>query len=70
MDPLIAMDEDLFEELNENNYEDSQDIPVDEEEVTDTFLNLDFIQDLDMSFESLRRRRVEEGDEDLSWATN
>lgn len=70
MDPLNAMDEDLFEELNENNCEDSQDIPVDEEEVTGTFLNFDFIQDLDMSFESLRRRRVEEGDEDLSWATN
>ena len=34
--------------------------------MTNAFLNLDLIQDLDMSSESLRRHRVQEGDEDLS----
>jgi len=45
IDPLNVMDEDLIEELIENDYKDSQDIPVDEEKMTDTFLNLDHIQD-------------------------
>ena len=69
MDPLNAMDEDLLDEPNGNDYEDSQDILVDEEEMADTFLSLDNIQDLDMSSESSKRRRMEEGDEGLSRAT-
>lgn len=70
VDPLNAMDEDLLDEFNGNIYEDSQDILVDKEEIADTFLNFDNIQDLDMSSESSKRRRVEEGDEGLSRATN
>lgn len=41
MAPLNAMDEDLFEEPNENDYEDSQDIHVDKEEMADTFFELE-----------------------------
>ncbi|KAJ8429296.1 hypothetical protein Cgig2_000221 [Carnegiea gigantea] len=67
MAPLNAMDEDLLAEPNENDYEDSQDIPVDKDEMADTFLNLNHIQDLDMSFESFKRHKVEEGDEGEIW---
>ena len=69
-DSLNAMEEDMLEEPNDNIYGDSQDTYVDEEDRTNTFLNLDPIQDLEMSSESSERRRVEEGDEDLSMAVN
>ncbi|KAJ8424878.1 hypothetical protein Cgig2_014415 [Carnegiea gigantea] len=40
-DPLNAMDEDLLGEANDDDYEDSQALIIDEEEIADTFLNLD-----------------------------
>lgn len=64
------MNEDLLEESNANDYEDSQDILLEEEEMIDTFLNLDHIQDLEISTKSSKRRSVEEGDEGLSKAAN
>lgn len=67
-DPLNAMEEDVIEEPNDNLYEESQDFPVDKEDMVDTFLNLDPIQDPEKSSESSKKRKVEEGDEGLSRA--
>lgn len=64
-DPLIAMDNDLVGDSNDNDYEDSQALVLDEEEIADIFVNLYPIQDLDMSTESCKRRRVEEVNEGL-----
>lgn len=64
------MEEDLLGEANDDDYEDSQALIMDDEEMADTFLNLDPIQDLEMSTESAKRRRVEEGDEGLSRTSN
>lgn len=50
---------------NDNDYEDSQALVLDEEEIADIFVNLYPIQDLDMSIESCKRRRVEEVNEGL-----
>ncbi|KAJ8423288.1 hypothetical protein Cgig2_031120 [Carnegiea gigantea] len=55
-DPLNAMEEDLLEEANNDIYGDSQENYVDEEDMDDSFLNLDPIQDLEMSTESAKRR--------------
>ncbi|KAJ8429843.1 hypothetical protein Cgig2_001130 [Carnegiea gigantea] len=68
--PLNAMDEDLIEDSKDNDYEDSQEFMLDEEEMGDTFLILDTIQELELSVDSSKRRRVEEGEEGLSKATN
>ena len=46
------MDEDFLEEPKENDYEDSQDFNIEEEEMADTFLNLDHIQELELSNDS------------------
>ena len=70
MAPLNAMDEVLFEEPNENDYKDSHDIPMDKEEIANTFLNLNHTQDFNMSSESFKRHKVKEGDKGFSWATN
>ncbi|KAJ8437482.1 hypothetical protein Cgig2_002983 [Carnegiea gigantea] len=65
-DPLNTMDEDMVADSNDNDYEDSQALVLDEEEMVDTFLNLDPLQDLEMSTKSSKRRRVEEGDEGVA----
>ena len=69
IDPLNAMDEDLLEDPNVNDYEDSQDLMLEEEEMVNTFLNLEHIQELELSTESSKRRKVEEGEEGLSKVT-
>lgn len=58
-DPLNAMEEDMPEESNDNIFRDSQNLFV-AEDMADTFLNFDPIQELGMSSESSKRRRVEE----------
>jgi len=60
----------MSEKPNDSIYGDSQELFVDKEDMADTFLNLDPIQDLEKSFESSKRHRVEEGDEGLSRAVN
>ena len=62
------MEEDVIEEPKDNLYEDSQDFLMDEEDMVDTFLNLDPIQDLEMSSESSKNQKVEERNEGLSRA--
>ncbi|KAJ8438052.1 hypothetical protein Cgig2_014181 [Carnegiea gigantea] len=57
-DPLNAVEEDMPEEPNDNIYRDSQELFVDEEDMADSFLNLDPIQDLEMSSESSKRRGI------------
>jgi len=69
-DPLNTMDEDMVADSNDKDYEDSQALVLDEEEMEDTFLNLDPIQDLEMPTKSSKRHRVDEGDEGLSRASN
>lgn len=67
-DPLNAIEVDVLVVPNDNLYEDPQEFQGNEEDMVDTFLNLDLIQDLEMSSESSKKRKVEEGDEGLSRA--
>ncbi|KAJ8431300.1 hypothetical protein Cgig2_018372 [Carnegiea gigantea] len=60
-DPLNAMEEDVLEDPKDNLYKDSQDFQVDKEDMVDTFLNLDPIQDLEMSSESFKKQKEEFG---------
>jgi len=69
-DHLNAMEEDMLESANNDICGDSQENYVNEEDMADSFLNLDPIQDLELSTESAKRRRVEEADEGLSRAVN
>ncbi|KAJ8429037.1 hypothetical protein Cgig2_016942 [Carnegiea gigantea] len=50
--PLNTMDEDLLDESNDNDYEDFNTLILDEEEMADTFVSFDHIQDLEMSTKS------------------
>ncbi|KAJ8430339.1 hypothetical protein Cgig2_008432 [Carnegiea gigantea] len=56
-DPLNAMEDDMPQDPNDALFEDSQDLLMDEEDMVDTFLNLDPIQALEMSFESSKKRK-------------
>jgi len=69
-DPLHDMDEDLMEDSKDNDCEDSQEFMLDEEEMGDTFLNQDTIQEVELSTDSSKRRKIEEGEEGLSKAPN
>ncbi|KAJ8433095.1 hypothetical protein Cgig2_020591 [Carnegiea gigantea] len=50
------MDEDPMEDSKDNDYEDSQEFMLDEEEMADTFLNLDTIQELELSTDFSKHR--------------
>ena len=69
-DPVNAMDDEQLATPSENLDNDSQEFMMDEEDMANTFLNLEPIQELELSTESSKRHRVEEGEEGLSQAPN
>lgn len=64
------MDDEQLATPSENLDDDSQEFMMDEEDMADTFLNLEPIQELELSTESSKRRRVEEVEHGLSQAPN
>lgn len=69
-DPLNAMDDEQLATPSENLDDDSQEFMMNEEDMADTFMNLEPMQELELSTESSKMRRVEEGEEGLSQAPN
>ncbi|KAJ8425452.1 hypothetical protein Cgig2_018850 [Carnegiea gigantea] len=65
-EPFNAMNEDRMKDSKDNDLEDFQEFMLDEDEIGDTFLNLDTIQEIELSTDSSKRRRIEEREEGLS----
>ena len=65
-DPLDAMEDETMEDSPLAIGYDSHLVDVPEDNFPDSFLNPEPIQELELSFESTKRRNVEEGDEGLS----
>lgn len=65
--PLNATDDEQLATPSKNLDDDSQEFMMNEEDMAYTFLNLEPIQELELSTKSSKRRRVEEG---LSQAPN
>jgi len=64
-DALDAMEDDTMEESPSCMGYNNQLGEFQEDDLTDTFLNLEHIQEIELSSELAKRRKVEEGDEGL-----